>query len=269
MAAMARADVSASARDAAPGGLLGQHRVFPSALLHLAPGAVAVLAYLFVCVPLAAALGLPRLLAFVLMDVLVLLPLLLACLLCLGRRRNGRFALDGVVLNQRKLPARQLVAFVLGLVVWALIVIGMLSWVDEVLLERVFYWVPVSLLPQVDMTGYAPALLIATHAASVAVVGIAAPIVEELYFRGFLLPRVSWMGGWAPVWNTVLFTGYHFWSPWRFVTRIIFSLPMVYAVWRKQSISIGIWWHCLGNTLGELLAFMAVLQAVASRGGAL
>ena len=35
-------------------------------------------------------------------------------------------------------------------------------------------------------------------------------------------------------------------------------IPTVYAVQRKQSISIGIWGHCLGYTIGELLALAAV-----------
>jgi AcrR family transcriptional regulator len=38
-------------------------------------------------------------------------------------------------------------------------------------------------------------------------------VVEELYFRGYLLPRISRFGGWAPVINCCLFALYHFWQP--------------------------------------------------------
>ena len=242
-------------------GDLKEHGLFRSAVLHLAPGVLILLLYLFVFNPLSVGLGLPRQLGFVLKVALVLLPVQLGYLIYLGRRRNGRFTLEGVVLNRRKLPARQLAPLVLGLFLWALVVLALLSRIDDFLLERLFYWVPASLLPEAGAGRYPQAALIGTHVASVVAIGLAAPIVEELYYRGFLLPRLSRLGAWAPIWNTVLFNVYHFWSPWRLVTRTIFTLPMVYAVWRKQSISIGIWWHCLGNVLGELVAFSAILQA--------
>lgn len=245
------------------GSVLGQHTVLRSVLLHLTPGAIAVLTYLYIWVPLTETFALPRQLAFVLMDVLVLLPLLLLFLFHLGWRRNGTLTLDGVVANRRRLPARDLAPLVAGLFAWAVLVIAFLSWVDDLLFERVFYWVPVAFLTETEIGGHVPAILIGTHVASVVIVGVAAPIVEELYFRGFLLPRVRWMGRWAPVWHTVLFTCYHFWSPWRFVTRVVFSLPVVYAVRRTQSISVGIWWQCLGNVIGELITFAAVMQAMA------
>ena len=253
----------------AGGTLLGQHGVVRSVLLHLTPGAIAVLTYLYIFVPLTEVLALPRQFAFVLMDVVVLLPLLLLFLFHLGRRRNGNLTLDGIVANRRSLPARQLAPLVAGLFIWAVLVIALLSWMDDLLLERVFYWVPIASLPETDVGGYPPAILVGTYLTSVVIVGVAVPIVEELYFRGFLLPRVDWMGRWAPVWHTVLFTCYHFWSPWRFVTRVVFSLPVVYAVWRTQSISVGIWWHCLGNVVAELLAFAAVMQVIAGTGRAL
>jgi membrane protease YdiL (CAAX protease family) len=239
-----------------------QHGAVRSILLHLVPGAVAVLVYLLVCAPLAAALGLPRQLAVVLYVAVSIVGLQLATLFFLGWRRNGRLALDGVVLNRRKLPGGELAGLVLALFLWAVLVIALLSGIDELLLERVFYWVPDALLPERDVAVYPAAVLVGTHLTSVVVIGVAAPIAEELYFRGYLLPRVSRLGGWAPVWNAVLFNAYHLWSPWRIVTRTLFSLPMVYAVWRKRSISIGIWWHCLGNVAGEVLALAAVLRAL-------
>ena len=60
--------------------------------------------------------------------------------------------------------------------------------------------------------------------------GFVGPIVEELYFRGYLLPRMEWMGRWAPLVNVSLFSLYHFWSPWQIVGRILGFGPTVYAV---------------------------------------
>ena len=45
-------------------------------------------------------------------------------------------------------------------------------------------------------------------------------MVEEMYFHGYLLPRISRLGAWAPLVNTVLFSLYHFFTPWLNVGRI-------------------------------------------------
>jgi membrane protease YdiL (CAAX protease family) len=54
---------------------------------------------------------------------------------------------------------------------------------------------------------------------------VAGPVVEEVYFRGYLLPRISRFGAWAPLINTVLFSVYHFFTPWQNVGRILGLLP--------------------------------------------
>ena len=224
-----------------------QHNVFRSALLHLGPGIVALLGYLFVTAPLSTAFGLPTRMAFILMDVLVLIPVLLGLLLYVGHSKNGRWTLDGIVLNRHKLPAKKLAAILFALFCWGALVMAFLYWTDAMLLKRVFYWVPDSLLnlEKVDLTAYPPILLIGTRLASAAIVALIGPIAEELYFRGFLLPRVSWMGPWAAIWQAFLFAGYHFWSPWSFIWRVILLIPAIYAVQRTRSISVMIWGHCL------------------------
>ena len=64
-----------------------------------------------------------------------------------------------------------------------------------------------------------------TLAAYLVLNGFVGPIVEELYFRGYLLPRMEWMGRWAPLVNVSLFSLYHFWSPWQIVGRILGLRP--------------------------------------------
>jgi hypothetical protein len=50
----------------------------------------------------------------------------------------------------------------------------------------------------------------------------------------------------------VLFSLYHFFTPWQLVGRILVLLPMVYAVWWRRNIYIGMVVHCLGNTVTML-----------------
>jgi uncharacterized protein len=90
------------------------------------------------------------------------------------------------------------------------------------------------------------------------------PAVEELYFRGYLLPRLSHLGVGAPLLNMALFALYHLWTPWQAVSRFVFFLPTVWATWRKRDLRIALGVHCLANTLGVLLTLAAVL-AGASR----
>jgi membrane protease YdiL (CAAX protease family) len=60
--------------------------------------------------------------------------------------------------------------------------------------------------------------------------------------------------GWAPLVGAVLFALYHLWSPWQFAVRLVALLPMVYAVWWKRSVWIGIGAHCLVNLVGDALS---------------
>jgi len=82
--------------------------------------------------------------------------------------------------------------------------------------------------------------------------GFLGPIVEEIYFRGYLLPRMGVFGKFAPLINSIIFSLYHFFTPWQNITRIVGVTPMVYSVWINKDIKIGIIVHCLGNIIGSL-----------------
>jgi hypothetical protein len=89
--------------------------------------------------------------------------------------------------------------------------------------------------------------------------GFIGPLTEELYFRGYLLPRLSRYGKWAPLLNVVLFIAYHFWQPHYLLTGIIATLPLVYFVWWKKNIYLGIGVHCFLNTFGWVVALVQKL----------
>jgi hypothetical protein len=104
-----------------------------------------------------------------------------------------------------------------------------------------------------DFARYSTAALVITWVLGFVVNGIAGPMVEEVYFRGYLLPRISRFGVWAPLINTVLFSIYHFFTPWQNVGRILGLLPLVYAAWWKRSIYVSMGAHALGNVSAMLL----------------
>lgn len=246
---------------------LPRHSIRQTILLHLAPGAAIALVYALVGVPVARAVGWPSLFGFFLAGLIVLVPWELGWLLKQGQDRTGRWTLEGVVLYREPVPVVKLVLSVLLVIAVAFLVTGGLGFIDSAILGIAFGWVP----DWYQLVGFEPPeysyeLFQFTTPANILFFGIAFPWVEELYFRGFLLPRIRWMGWKAPVLNSALFALYHLWTPWLALTRFIFVLPMVWLVHHFRSIRIGIWAHCLLNTVGILLTYGLVMS---SAGGAL
>lgn len=103
-----------------------------------------------------------------------------------------------------------------------------------------------------DMSRYSHGMLVATWVSDFILIGLLAPVVEELYFRGYLLPRLGRYRGWGLLINVVLFVVYHFFSPWMIITRLIAIFPMYFVVWRTKNIYIGMVAHVLLNLISAL-----------------
>ena len=226
--------------------LLSEHHSLPlSIALHLVPGVLIVAAYLFIAAPLVSAIGYPPFLGWAIALCLILLPILLG-LLWLGRIRNGRFSLRGVLhYTDKPLSRGKLVAMVIPLMLWMGVLGFALAPVDSFLFENFFTWIPFAGDGSTTtyLNGYSHSVLLTTMLICLPLTGITLPLIEELYFRGFLLPRIARLGGWAPTLNTILFSLYHFWSPWVFVSRVIFFFPGPWFVWKKKDIRLSIGMH--------------------------
>jgi len=241
-------------------GLEGQHSIALSILLHLLPGALIVAAFIFIGIPASRAAGYPTLFGFFIACLLVLVPWELGIILYLGKKKNGRLSLSGVLGNIGRTSFPMLILFVFLLFTWAFLVVVFLGSIDTYLRESAFAWVPVWF----DMTGFSPIRYSRELFSFVTLVnllffGIALPLIEELYFRGFLLPRMRSFGKAAPFVNAMLFCLYHMWTPWQAVTRFLFVAPMVWLVWRRRSIDIGIWTHCFANSFGIVLTYITLM----------
>lgn len=234
-----------------------------SVLLHLLPGALISLFY-FLFGPRVTAAGYPPVAALILGILVILIPVELGYLVYLGRRRNSHTSLEGVVLYREPLPWWNYLVYVPAFLVWGALCFALLSPLEAALAGTLFSWMPSWSLPVTGTAQYAgisQSALLTTFLAGLALNGIAGPVVEELYFRGFLLPRISRLGSFAAATlNVVLFSLYHFFSPWGNITRIVALLPLVYVVARKRNIYLSIWVHCSLNTIGMLLTLALVLQ---------
>jgi membrane protease YdiL (CAAX protease family) len=88
--------------------------------------------------------------------------------------------------------------------------------------------------------------------------GLVAPIVEELYFRGFLLPRIPIAGAWAPALNAALFSIYHFYSPWNYAAIFVAFLPLAYYVRYRGRLLPAIIVHSLFNSVGIVIELVRI-----------
>ncbi len=240
-----------------------QHSLLFSVGLHLIPGVLILTAYLLIGAPLVRALGYPPYLAWVIAMCLALVPAEFGLLLYLGWQKNGKLSLRGIVLYREKPVKRgSLIGLVIALMIGLFIAAAILSPVDSFLYDHLFSWIPFERTEGAGgyISGYARSSVLVTLAVSLIFTGMILPAMEELYFRGYLLPRLSRLGKWAPVLNVTLFSLYHLWTPWQFVSRIGFFLPTVWVTWRKQDLRVSLWVHCLSNTIVQLLVLIAILS---------
>ena len=230
------------------------HSLWQSVMLHLLPGALLTV-FFVLAVPLVEHQGFPAPFALVLAILFVLIPFELGVLFWESKKRNGTFSLKGIVLYQERMPFWQYILWVPGLLVWLIICFSIFTPVDNFLIRTLFSWLPSWFIPSNWLTNigqYSRTNLVIMATLYTIANDFTGPVVEELYFRGYLLPRLSRLKGWAILLNTVLFSLYHFFSPWQQLSRILGLLPLVYVVARKRNIYVGLITHCLLNLLSTV-----------------
>lgn len=235
-----------------------QHTPLQSILLHLIPGLLITAGYFALIGPLGR-FGYPSIMALMLPVVFLLIPVQLGYLLVQGKRINGRYSLQGVVSYRQSIPTWQYFVWVPVLFVIAGLIFTFLKPIDLFLKQSIFAWWPP--LQSGLEVGFAKWPLIVTYS-MVAVFGmVLGPAVEELYFRGYLLPRMGYAGKWASLLHSFLFAVYHFFTPWMFITRTLAMLPLIYAV-RRKNIYLSIITHVLLNSIDVIVAVVFIASMI-------
>jgi uncharacterized protein len=227
----------------------------------LAPGAAGTLVYVAVAGPVQA-VGYPALAALLVAITVVILPIELA-ILAVARSR-ARAAGEPLILYRSPMPARSWAWLVPTLLVAAVVGSAILTPADGLVARVLFSWLPAWYLRPIDIdlvSHYPASAWVVTLAAYMVLNGFAGPVVEELYFRGWLLPRMARFGRWAPLINVTLFSLYHFWAPWQLLSRIAAVAPFAYAVWWRRNVYLGMAVHILLNVVGGGL----VVASIANR----
>lgn len=237
-----------------------QHSLVKSVLLHVAPGVLATGAFL-ILKPLLDSSGFPPLLAFLLAVLLVDIPFMLGAMLYEGKKLNGGLGLDGVVRYRQKVPWKTFLLVFAGAFAVVYLLVMLVAPVNTFFAETLFSWLPdwLFLDEQGQYEAYSRGILITVFTLQLVLTGVVLPWVEELYFRGYLLPRISRYEKWAPLLGGALFGLYHVWQLYGFVTVFLLGTALAYIVWWKKDIRLSISLHLVANVVARLTFLMAAL----------
>lgn len=231
-----------------------KHSLAQSVVLHLLPGLLVGCFYFLARQPVAS-LGYPSIFALLLAFALVLIPFELGFLLVQGKKKTGRFTLQGMISYRKPIPWWQYIVWPVLLVPVIGAIFKLLTPVDAFIQERLFIWMPNL---NYGLNGdYPKTVLVLTYALFFVFSVVLAPLVEELYFRGYLLPRIQ--GKFAFLLHSFLFAAVHVFTPWMIVTRTLGLLPLLYGV-LKKNIFIGIIVHILGNSVDLVVGIIFITR---------
>jgi membrane protease YdiL (CAAX protease family) len=230
-----------------------KHTVWQSVILHILPGLLAVIVYYF-CSKQVVALGYPSVMALIIAGLIVLIPFEFGVIL-IAKRNSGEKLIGDIIKNFSSI---KLWKFFLWIVV-VFLVTGLLFSVTSGLADEIkdlFKFLPSEFFLNMGLDGnYATNKLIITYVLFFVLIVLVIPILEEVYFRGFLMPRMpAKFNGFIVPLHSFFFALYHFWTPWMIISRTIGVMPLIFAVKRTKNIYIGIVVHCLLNTIDLVVA---------------
>ncbi|MBL7111290.1 MAG: CPBP family intramembrane metalloprotease [Bacteroidales bacterium] len=93
---------------------------------------------------------------------------------------------------------------------------------------------------------------------------VAAPLIEEVLFRGMILDGfLKRYSPWkAILWSSVIFGLFHL-NPWQFIPAFILGVLMGYVYWKTRSLWLCIFIHFINNGLSYLALFFVDEQTTA------
>ncbi|GIH27140.1 hypothetical protein Aph01nite_54500 [Acrocarpospora phusangensis] len=220
---------------------------------HLLPG-IALTGFWLACTPLLIAAGLPPLWGLLAGVIIVLLPV---TLLTMRKARNqldpGRslVAFAGI----RRLRGRDLLRVGVPALLTSLVASGAVIALEVPIRTGLFGWLPAwwTTGPQTVDT-----VTLVLWFVSAVVVG---PVLEEAYFRGYLQPRIPGGPLRRCLIGSVLFTVYHLWQPYAWITILATTVPIALSQGTRSGTTIPIVVHVLSN----LVVFILLIAGTVTR----
>ena len=230
-------------------------------LLHLGPGLVAVGLFVLLNAFLPADGFPPFLILQIVLPALILVEL--GIVLFVGRRETGTLSFAKAIRFTARVKWWQLILLSAASIGWVVLVYSTIGdMLNRFVLSTFFEWLPgyFQLGGVLENPGlYSRCVRLSLWILTLIFGSLLGPFVEELYFRGFLLPRMAYLGWAAPLVGSLLFVMYHFWTPWLIPLRLLAILPMVYFVWWKKSFQIGVVAHCTLNLVSDVILTVPIL----------
>lgn len=196
--------------------------------------------------------SLPSMTVLVIIDLVITIPLFI---FLMNAGRELRFSLKVVkelFENQWCHSFWPTFAKVSIALVWALIIFVLFKPIQQWIDAAAFAWIPDWYNMGYNSEMYLESTLRFTWWLMIPF-SILMPLMEEIYFRGHLLQNEKPDGLKTPIFNTILFALYHFWSPSFFLTRAVAIFPMVYFSYRYRNLSLSILPHVLLNLMGDVI----------------
>ena len=232
-------------------------------LLHLVPGIVFA-AFFFVLSWLFIRYGLTGYLALLITIPTCLAPVEIGVMLLWSARFTGRRSLSEAIRYRRKGTVVDYVVLPpLMFLCWGAMSI-VISPITQYFETHMSAWLPAWATQEALLTGMAncpPGQRTFTLVLAVLFSGFVAPLVEEIYFRGFLLPQMEHWGWAGPVVNALLFAVYHFYFPGNVPGIFVAFLPMAYIVRIKKDWRIAAIVHSMSNLWGVFSVFTLLSRA--------
>jgi membrane protease YdiL (CAAX protease family) len=233
-----------------------------SVVLHLVPG-IAIAAIGGIAAYLLRDAGVPAYFLLEMAVLLVMIPVMTGILLRWRRREGVSSVRDLLLRPQRSIRVWEYVVYPVIIAGFAGAVFTLVGdpingFFRQLLVPRLPPWADIGHV-FTNPEAYTRQWVVATWAVGIVTVTVAGPIMEEVYFRGFLLPRIPGPPAVVIAAGVILFALYHVFTIWMVPVRVIALIPLIVIVWRTRSVAIGILGHCLLNLVGDTLGSLPVV----------
>ena len=210
--------------------------------------------------------AIPSILLFYICALLIIFPFEIGVVLNASKKEFGRYSLKSAFTNYTKMSWWRIFVYGVFLFAFAGIMSITVASIESKLLAPIsdkfsqsipafFDWNNFGYLKQ-----YPKDILLLTCFSYFILNVIVGPIVEELFFRGYLTSKISRYGNFAPLIITILFSLYHFWLPFGNLFRISAFFTAALIAWKKKNIYISIVFHCLCNLLSSVSFIISVFS---------
>lgn len=215
-------------------------------ILHLLPGIMLSIVYMFL-IKVEILSEYPKIIILGLSIISSIVPIMLGYLFFIAKKEECSFNIFKILGLKSKMKKKEFIFYTLLLFLITGILMTCLKPLSDCLLNTVFSFIPSRYIYIQDLSSFGRGFIIIAIVVSFFIFTLIGPIVEELYFRGYLLARMKWMGNYGVLIHVILFAVYHFWSPWLIVARVVVMLPLYYFVYKKDSLKLAISVHCIAN----------------------